>query len=105
MKRPTDNQPENKPLDKRLPVMMPAFRYVEIHWVDAIGVEGSWVTDDELPTPAAHVTRGWLIKDTPDYVVVAATFGFDDKDEMGYGEVLCIPRGMISYLDDFPERA
>ena len=101
MKRPTNSPPENT----RLPVKMPDYRYVEIHWVDAIGVEGGWVTGDDLPVPTPHVTRGWLIHDVPDHVVIAATCGFDYKGEVGYGEVLCIARGMISYLDDFPERA
>jgi hypothetical protein len=96
MKRPIHNE--------RLQIRLPSFRFVEIHWHDAIGVAGGWVKDDELPTPIPHISRGWLVRDEPDHVVIAASFGHDDKGELGYGEVLCIPRGMIAYLDDYPEK-
>ena len=46
--------------------------------------------------PAVSKTKGWIYKETDDYIT---TFGTDSKDEndniIEFGEVLCIPKNWI----------
>jgi hypothetical protein len=40
------------------------------------------------------VTRGWLVKDNPEYVVLASTLALTERGTVyGCGEVIAIPKG------------
>lgn len=71
--------------------------FVEIRWLDCCGGK-TWASEDELPKPVKVTTRGWLVKETDEYVVVAGTW-HPDNDEVGkftFGDTSAIPKnGMV----------
>ncbi len=69
-------------------------RYVEVEWMDAQSV-ATWVDAEEvLPAPIACVTRGWLVKETKEFVVLAGTMSLTRSGKpSGFGEVIAIPKG------------
>ena len=69
------------------------FPFVEVRWMDAHSTD-EWTKYAGLPELAPITTRGWLIKDEKDYIVIAGTVAHEDRgEETLYGEVLAIPRG------------
>ncbi len=70
------------------------FKYVEVAWKDAHSV-AEWRGLAELPAPAECVTRGWLVRETDKYVVLAGTLLW--KEDGGNvelaGEIIAIPKG------------
>ncbi len=66
---------------------------VAVEWQDAVG-KGGWVKVNALPTPARIVTVGWLIVSDNDKVTVASSVDLGDESEVG--EVISIPRGMVT---------
>ncbi len=73
---------------------MKKFRFVEVQWKDAHSV-ADWRSLAELPAPAECVTRGWLVKETDEYVVIAGTLLWKEGGgsvELA-GEMICIPKG------------
>lgn len=70
--------------------------FVEIWWHDACAPEAAWVHEDDLPeTPAHVITRGWLVKDEPDFVLTVGSFISEEDDKWTFGDVCVIPTGMI----------
>ncbi len=70
--------------------------YVEVMWIDAVPGD-NWLSLDDLPEPRMMRTRGWLIKEHNDHVVLAGTL---DADNGLYGETLALPRGMIEVMHE-----
>jgi len=70
-------------------------KFVEVEWLDAKS-ESSWVTPDKFPGPVAVRTRGWLVRECLDHIVVAGTVHAEGE----YGEIIAIPMGMVENLVD-----
>ena len=70
-------------------------KMVLVSWVDAARYEG-WFSDEETSKmePKAIHSVGFLIRETPEYVALAASSTEDDH----VGDVLTIPRGLISAI-------
>lgn len=72
---------------------LPYSTFVEVTWDDAVATEG-WVEASSTDlTMERMVTRGWLIKETPEYIVIANSIKLGGADLIGGTNV--IPRGMI----------
>ena len=70
----------------------PAYNvYMEIIWDDASTNEG-WVETSVLGVQRV-ITRGWLVKETKEYISLAASIYSDSADYIG--GVQTIPHGMI----------
>ncbi len=74
--------------------MMEKLKFVEVSWLDAHSV-ATWVDVDEpLPGPGVCVTRGWLVKETKEYLVLAGTLSLNPSGTVyAFGEVITIPKG------------
>ncbi len=68
--------------------------FVEVHWNDATSC-ATWREPGDLPHVQACVTRGWLLEDGKEEVVIAATVQVEGPD---VGEVIAIPRGMVKRI-------
>lgn len=75
----------------------PTWPFVEVEWEDATSVSKWTSLDIEKLRPPTVYTRGWLVHDGLDYVVIAATYVVDDN-EYTFGELISIPRGCIVNL-------
>lgn len=73
----------------------PIWKFVEIHWHDAAEADDAWVREEELPGPAHVVTRGWLLKEEDDHLVIGASIISDRDEKWTFGDVCVIPKGMI----------
>ncbi len=73
---------------------MKTARYVEVQWDDACSC-ADWRPLDDLPAVYPCVTRGWLVEETKRQVVIAGTVQ-PSGDEVG--EVIAIPRGMVTRI-------
>lgn len=72
-------------------------RYVEVEWYDAVSRNTWWSGDpDARPKPLRCVTRGWVVYEDNQGVVVCGTFT-DDGD---WGETICIPTGLTTKIRD-----
>lgn len=71
---------------------LPHDRYVEVVWNDAASNDG-WVELDGDDTPQQIITRGWLIKEYPTYIVLAASLQIGNANTVGSTQI--IPIGMI----------
>lgn len=71
---------------------LPHNKFVEVVWNDAASDEG-WVDLSADSEPMKIITRGWLIKEYPSYIVLAASLQVDNKDTVGSTQI--IPLGMI----------
>ncbi len=73
--------------------MTEKLKFVEVNWMDAHSV-ATWVDVDEpLPSPVACVSRGWLVKETKEYLVLAGTLSLTSSGKVyGFGEVIAIPK-------------
>ena len=82
---------------------MSEFKFVEVSWADANSGTGWLRVGDplrDLPSSSACVTRGWLIKEDEEAVVLAGTMGLPEgpDHEHEFNQVIAIPRGMIKLL-------
>lgn len=71
---------------------------VIVHWIDTVGHgDNTWLTVGEVMEvkPSPMVTVGFLMKETNDYVVVAATKAEQVDDDI-FGNVNAIPRSCIT---------
>lgn len=64
--------------------------FVEVEWVDAVSNE-AWSASSDDMSPSTMVTRGWLIKETDTYIVLANSLHKETKD---FGGTNSIPKGM-----------
>lgn len=68
------------------------YEFVEVIWEDAVNVAG-W---SAMSQPAICITRGWLLKDENDHLVVAMTLQDDGSD---FGGTWTIPWSMIKKVN------
>lgn len=70
---------------------------VLIRWTDIASYDGAWLdlSDAKDMKPGSMETLGWIIKETPEFVVVASTV---DRDEDIVGSVNAIPRAVITEI-------
>lgn len=71
---------------------LPFDKFVEVVWLDAASHEG-WVEVDGDNEPMQIITRGWLIKETSTYIMLAASLQVDVAATVGSTQI--IPLGMI----------
>lgn len=71
---------------------LPFDKFVEVVWNDAASHDG-WVQIDADAEPMQIMTRGWLIKKTGTYIVLAASLQLDNETTVGSTQI--IPVGMI----------
>jgi hypothetical protein len=70
------------------------FPLVEVRWDDAASLDHGWVDPgEEKPAPQIATTVGFLVTDTPDYVVIAST-----TDGTWVNGRFQIPRGMVKAI-------
>ena len=68
-----------------------------IKWYDAQSETG-WIglADMDKLKPAVSKTRGWIYKETDEYIITFGTYSTDINDNIiEFGEVLCIPKNWI----------
>lgn len=65
-------------------------------WNDAQSDTG-WLTLDQMNKikPAVSKTKGWIYKETDDYIITFGTYSIDTDGSIEFGEVLCIPKNWI----------
>jgi len=71
---------------------LPFDTFIEVVWDDAVSNDG-WVSVDEDATPERVVSRGWLIKRTDTYLVLAGAVY--ERHGNTVGSTQTIPIGMI----------
>lgn len=71
---------------------LPFNTFMEVVWDDAVSNDG-WVSVDEDATPERVVSRGWLIKKTDTYIVLAGAIY--ERHGNTVGSTQTIPCGMI----------
>lgn len=69
--------------------------FVEVIWGDAVSWAG-WHELEGIYKPAMVITRGWLIHDEKEHVVLATSMNADEQT--GPGGLWTIPRGMIKEI-------
>jgi len=67
--------------------------YLEVIWNDAASNDG-WVDTSDDTSPIKIISRGWLIKETPTYLVLAAAKHCAEESTT-VGSTQTIPTGMI----------
>lgn len=69
---------------------------VVVKWIDSSGpAHGYWITLKQWDhTPAINITRGFLIKKTKQYIVIASSLSKNGPD----GGLITIPRCAIKKL-------
>ena len=79
---------------------------VIVRWIDIASHDGAWMDYSDAVTmkPIQVETVGWVIKENPEYIVVAASIS-PDKEESVTGSINAIPRGCISFIKDLEARA
>ncbi|MHA2046551.1 MAG: hypothetical protein ACW99G_17325 [Candidatus Thorarchaeota archaeon] len=75
-----------------------AITVVCVHWTDATGFEGSWVTEEELleEPPAKVISCGILVKETEKGVYLAMDKSTDPEYEIEYNQTGFIPGKWIT---------
>jgi|TARA_R110000782_G_scaffold12119_1_gene36651 hypothetical protein len=66
-------------------------------WYDAQSETG-WISleDIEKLKPAISKTKGWIYKETDEYIITFGTYSKDANDNIiEFGEVLCVPKNWI----------
>ena len=66
-------------------------------WYDAQSETG-WLSleDIEKLKPAISKTKGWIYKETDEYIITFGTYSKDANDNIiEFGEVLCVPKNWI----------
>lgn len=78
-------------------------KFVEVEWADANSGTG-WLRDGDperdLPEPSVCTTRGWLVKESVEGIVLAGTIGHPQGHERDpeWNQVIAIPMGMVLNL-------
>lgn len=72
------------------------WKYVEVEWSDPVSTV-KWVESMNPPPPQKCLTRGWLVEDGLDFIVLVGTVS-DDDDHWSWSEVLSLPRGCVDSL-------
>lgn len=69
---------------------------IDVEWIDAgsNGEKSGWVALKRLPYPITMMTRGFVVKETKTYLVVAGTVPTSKAGKV-VGEVICIPKVAI----------
>ena len=72
--------------------------WVLVHWMDITSFELPWASKDEASdlAPTQMWSSGVILKDTPDYLVLAGTV--DPCGDGSYGNVNAIPKGCIKSI-------
>ena len=68
-----------------------------LKWYDAQSETG-WLSVEAIEKlkPAVSQTKGWIYKETDDYIITFGTYSKDENDNIiEVGEVLCIPKNWI----------
>lgn len=73
---------------------MKRLRFVEVEWYDASS-SAVWCGPEDLPSITSCITRGWLVDESDQAVVIAGTLQLKGPD---VGEVITIPRGMVKRI-------
>ncbi len=60
--------------------MKKKFKYVEVLWLDAV-MSGGWENLARLVTPEPVISRGWLVADEKEHIVLASSIGAMPGDE------------------------
>lgn len=68
---------------------------VEVIWDDAASNSQSWVDLDDIVEPEQVNTTGFLVKETDEYVTVAASVSNEEDHIKTVGNTMTIPKGMI----------
>lgn len=71
---------------------LPFDTFMEVVWDDAVSNDG-WVSVDEDAQPERIVSRGWLIKETSSYLLLAGALY--ERHGNTIGSTQTIPTGMI----------
>ena len=68
---------------------------LKLSWLD-IHTQDGWTTEKYLDA-ARCFTVGYLIDETNDFYIIAATVGYDseDIDSHEYNQRICIPKGCV----------
>ena len=64
---------------------------VRVLWDDAAGLRHGWMDRLEVPKPQLAMSKGYLIVDNPDYIIIAQ----DTDGDGGHNGRTQIPRGMV----------
>lgn len=75
------------------------YKFVEVVWDDAVSAAG-WLSPGNLPEPERIRTRGWLISEKDDYVVLASSIDVSEDEDLDVGATWTIPRGMIVEVNE-----
>lgn len=73
----------------------PPYPFVEVIWDDAASNNSAWIEVSEVCGPEQVMTRGFLVKETESYVVVAGSVANEELDNEAVGNTMTIPKGMI----------
>jgi hypothetical protein len=83
------------------------YELVDIQWVDAHNNQGAWVYGTDGVEEFAKDVRfnvaqvGWLVFEDGECVVIASRVSKSaDPDEMAFGQLERIPKGVIKYRSD-----
>ncbi len=80
------------------------FQFVEVVWLDA-NADNSWRDLGDEVELAQCISRGWLIKETDKYIIIAGTVGLlENGDVQDSNLAIAIPRGMIESVAPFPTK-
>lgn len=71
------------------------YPFIEVIWDDAASNINEWVSPADLAKPERIISRGWLVREDANYVVVAASIVAAGSIEDDVSNVTCIPKGMI----------
>lgn len=77
---------------------VPPHKFYEVIWLDAASNSETWVAVSEVTGPEEVITRGWLVKDVPEYVCLASSVSNEDLHNETVGNTLTIPRGMVKSM-------
>lgn len=80
------------------------YRHVLVIWLDIAGSDPGegWRDLEEAKRlkPGRMITSGWLLKDEPDYIILASSF---DTEEELVGDLNAIPRCVVQEISDVQE--
>jgi hypothetical protein len=77
------------------------YRHVLVIWMDIAGSDSGdgWtdISEAKRLKPGRMITSGWILKEDPNYLVVASSF---DTEEGLVGDLNAIPRCVIEEISD-----
>ena len=73
-----------------------SMKLVEVEWLDHLA-EDNWQspTQIEAMEPATCKTVGWIVRETPLFIVVAASVAHEGDDSVEYGDLALILKSCI----------